>query len=225
MKKYFLLSVLLILFVSLACESSSSLPTVNVPLAIEQTLTAMPTPSQIPSLIPTETAIPTDLPITLTPTPTEVQSNFQETAQSTQDVDLILDVPGVLGKSVVEVENILGMTILVTPNDDNDDILAGGEYRDYMVGKYWIFLSFDTNGIARGFQVLDGLADENYFLNDWNKILPRFGLNVTVPPNEEAPAAIYWNNYEGLGVAIAASSTSGRPVWTVQIEDAQVFGR
>ena len=72
----------------------------------------------------------------------------------------------------------------ITPNDDSDDNLAGGEYRDYEIGNYVVFVSYASNGIARVFQVLEGLSDDGYF------------------------------------IAVVASSTSGKPVWTVQISEA-----
>jgi len=48
---------------------------------------------------------------------------------------------GILGKPVEEVEFILGQTVLITPNDDNDDNLIGGEYMDYEVGIYVVFVA------------------------------------------------------------------------------------
>ena len=48
---------------------------------------------------------------------------------------------GILGKPVEEVEFILGQTVLITPNDDNGDNLVGGEYMDYEVGIYVVFVA------------------------------------------------------------------------------------
>jgi hypothetical protein len=137
--------------------------------------------------------------------------------------EIIINVAEILNKTVAEVEAILGTATYVTPNDDNDDILAGGEYRDYEIGKYGFFVSFDRNGIAKGFQIMDGLSDEDYSLDDWGLLLPRFGLVIQSPPDESAPAALYWYDYQGYGIAVAAENMNGTPVWTVQIEDAGVF--
>jgi len=40
-----------------------------------------------------------------------------------------------------EVEFILGQTVLITPNDHNDGNLVGGEFRDYEVGSYVVFVA------------------------------------------------------------------------------------
>jgi hypothetical protein len=140
-----------------------------------------------------------------------------------KDVNLIIDVKNLLGKNIPEVENILGGTIEINPITDSNDILAGGEYRDYYIGKYLVFLTFDKDGIARGFQVLEGLRDENYSINDWEELLLRFGLDVTSVADKTAPAAKYWYDYDGFGIAIVASSSSGAPVWTVQVMEAEYF--
>ncbi len=132
----------------------------------------------------------------------------------------IIDVTSILGKSVSEVESILGETTERNPITDPGDKLSGGEYRDYRIDKYDVFIAYDSNRIARVFQVLDGLSDENFSTSDWNIILLRFGMNVTMEPSREAPAAVYWDNYRGYFIAVAASSSRGYPVWTVQIAQA-----
>ena len=127
---------------------------------------------------------------------------------------------GILGKPVEEVEFILGQTVLITPNDDNDDNLIGGEYMDYEVGIYVVFVAQDSNGIARVFQVLDGLSDENFSITEWDLILPKFGIFLSSTPEREALAAVYWDNYDDYFIAVVASKTSGEPVWTVQMSEA-----
>lgn len=118
----------------------------------------MATEKEQPQLqeINTEEPDPTSIPIptnTLEPTPTEQPS---QTLEPSPTVEPLVDVFGILGKPVEEVEVILGQTVLITPNDDNDDNLAGGEFRDYEVGNYVVFVAYDSYGIARVFQVLDG---------------------------------------------------------------------
>jgi hypothetical protein len=142
------------------------------------------------------------------------------TIASSPTIEPLIDVFSIIGKPVEEVESILGPTVLITPNDDNDDVYAGGEYRDYELGSYDVFVTYDKNGISRVFQVLDGLSDENYSLTEWDQILPKFGVFLTSQPDREAPAAFYWDNYAGYNIAVIALGTSGQPVWTVQISDA-----
>ena len=155
-------------------------------------------PSQTPTPVPTET-----------PTPVS---------------NLILSVPMILGRSVSQVEAIAGSPFDIVPFDSDTPELEGGASRYYDIGKYSVFVDFDRNGVARGFQVWDGLDGDRYSLNEWRTLLPRFGLAVTTPPDRVAGAAMYWNDYQGYKITIAASSSSGRPVWTVQIWDADFFG-
>jgi hypothetical protein len=48
---------------------------------------------------------------------------------------------------------------------------------------------------------------------------PKIWLFLRSPPEREALAAVYWDNYDGYFIAVVASSTSGEPVWTVQISE------
>ena len=181
-------------------SSTSDSNITNTPLPTEiaiNTFTLTPKTSELP---PTDE--PTNTPLPSTATPTAIES--------------LVDVYSILGKPVNEVEAILGSTILITPNDDNDDNLSGGEYRDYEIGKYSVFVAYDKNGIARVFQVMDGLSDENYSLTQWEQILPQFGVYINTPPERTAPLAVYWDNYNGYFIAVA-----GDPVWTVQIAEAE----
>ncbi|MBT3313357.1 MAG: hypothetical protein HN390_01970 [Anaerolineae bacterium] len=198
----------------------------SVPVAI--LIPSTPTPetsttpvAQIETSPPiTQTETPIEIPLSATNTPEPTYAPPPSTATATEIISL-LDVFNILGKPVNEVEAIVGSTILVTPNDDNDDNLSGGEYRDYIIGEYSVFVVYDKNGIARVFQVLDGLSDENYSIDEWNLILPKFGVFLSSAPEREAPAAVYWDNYDGYFIAVVASGASGSPVWTVQIAEAE----
>jgi hypothetical protein len=226
MKRIFIL--IFAVFIFMACtQSPTPLPPDAVDTAIAQTIAAWTTeaPASTKPPIPTNTALPTLI------SPGQTDDNAlppDATAYATfatSNTNVIIDVTTILGKPISQVEEITGKTVLITPNDDHDDVLAGGEYRDYEIGKYYVFLSLDEDGIARGFQVMDGLSSENYSLNDWKTLLPRFGLNVTAPPDQEAPAALYWYNFDGYGIGLASNNISGKPVWTVQIEDSNIFRR
>ena len=197
-------------------------------LASSNTDTPIPTSTQTHTSTPILSLSPT---VTLTPFPTQKEQPSQtpepspmvepsSTIEPSPTIKPLVDVLGILGKSVNEVEGILGSSVWITPNDDFDDNLAGGEYRDYEIGGYVVFVAYDSNGIARVFQILEGLSDENYSIMDWDQILPKFGVLPGSPPDREAQAAVYWDNYDGYFIAVVASSTSGKPVWTVQISEA-----
>lgn len=185
---------------AISCLCTSSTPKTNNDDSVEAE----------PSSTFTETEQNIESPTT---TPTKLQ---QPTATITATIEPVIDVFGILGKPVNEVENIVGQTILITLNDDADDDLAGGEYRDYVIGDYDCFVVYDKYGIARVFQVLDGLVDENYSLSKWGVILPQFGVYISSSPDRTAPLAIYWDNYNGYFIGVI-----GDPVWTVQIAEAE----
>lgn len=172
-------------------------PTSTKTSTIEPTITSTQTPT--PS--PTKTKKPTN---TIEPSPTK---------------EPIVDVFQILGMKRIDVEGLLGPTVLITPINDPGDPLVGGEYRDYEIDDLVIFIVFDKNGIARIFQVWEGLTEKNYSINDWDAILPQFGVNLNVGPSRSAPAALHWDNYHGYYIGVIASSSSGKPVWTIQISE------
>lgn len=152
-------------------------------------------------------------------TPPWVHTATPHPTDTALSIPLTINVPGLLGNTVSEVEIILGSAMEVDPINDGN--LVGGEYRDYQIDNYYVFIGYDETGIARMFQVLEGLSSMNYSTSQWAMILPIFGVNNTTSPDQTAPAAVYWDNYNGLFIAIMATSSSGKPVWTVQIAQIQ----
>ena len=74
--------------------------------------------------------------------------------------ELILDVPAIMGKSVAQIEGVLGKSIETLPIrvGNADELPDGGESRTYRLGQYAFYLFFDRNGMARGFQLTEGLS-------------------------------------------------------------------
>ena len=214
MKAKISLGVTLITLILLACVCiSSSDIGIDTPEAFEleqPQIQATATEEPEATSIPTVTA-------TLEPTPTEKPS---QTSEPSPTIEPLVDVFSTLGKSADEVDSIIGTTVLITPIEDAGDDFAGGEFRDYELGSIVVFVTYDSSGISRVFQVLYGLSDENYSLGDWNLILPKFGVNPMSPPDRKFPAAIYWDNYDGYDIVLIASNTSGKPVWSVKISEA-----
>ncbi len=214
-----------------AATSSPTILFTEMPVAVTVLQTQRPiVPTTVPTIFASSQTVLSLISQTPTETPTITSSisstntpNITSTRTITNTIapsptkDCLVDVPSLLGKDVFQVEQILGPTILITPNDDYDDHTGGGEYRDYQIGDYLTFISFDKSGIARIFTVLDGLEQEGYSLNQWQEILPRFGVNIGSFPDKQEPAAFYWTNYQGLFIGMAADGTSGFPVWTVKI--------
>ena len=206
MKPVFLIFVFLLGSVLPVCCCCSTIPF----------MTANPT-SNMNRTIPWT---PTPPPSRSTPIPTRLSPPTEASSDTSPAINAVVNVPGILGKTVTEIETTLGSTIKVNPINDPNDSLSGGEYRDYIIGRYLVFIGYDQYGIARMFQVLEGLESSDYSIREWNQILPIFGVDITTPPSRTAPAAVYWDNYNGLFIAVAASSTTGSPVWTVQIAQA-----
>jgi uncharacterized protein YraI len=150
---------------------------------------------------------------TITITPTRAPTDTPKPTNTSTPVHVIVNVPALLGKTVYEVEKVLGSTSEVNSITDPFDPLYGGEYRDYYIGDLWTFLGFDSNDISRVFVVLGGLESLNNSPSQWAKILPQFGVYNAPEPDRTAPMAVYWDNYNGLFIAIV-----GNPVYTVQID-------
>jgi len=197
-------------------EISDSSFTPSPIISIKTTFTSTspsPTHTYIILLTPSVTTTRSPSP-TLSRTPTKTPTR---TIQITSTTSPLVDVPSLLGKSVSEVESIIGKTILITPNDDYDDSTAGGEYRDYYIGDYLVFISYDKYGISRIFTVLEGLESENYSLQDWNILLPKFGIYINSEPDLKSQTLFSWDNQNELYIGIASISSKGYPVWTVKI--------
>lgn len=192
------------------------------PVAAQTAIVATPKPTAAPVATstpkPTATSKPTDTPKpTNTPKPTDTPRP-PTVSKPTSAVELVLDVPGILGKSVTEVEKSLGKSTEILPMrvGDAEELPEGGESRTYHHGKYTSYVFFNRDGVARGFQVIEGLTEESYSLDQWGVLLTRFGFAVYKLPDVEAPAARRWNNFNGYKISIFANKTNG-PVWSVQI--------
>lgn len=167
--------------------------------------------SNTPTPKPSSTARPTDLPqrtATFKPTSTPRPTELTET---------IVDVPAILGKPVADVEKSVGKSIEILPLKVGDslELPDGGEARLYRRGEYAFYMYYDRNGIAKGFQLTEGLGG-NYALDRWGVLLMRFGFSISRLPDVEAPATRRWNNFNGYKIEIVASRIDG-PVWTVKI--------
>jgi hypothetical protein len=119
----------------------------------------------------------------------------------------ISDVERTLGKSTETYEVLIG---------DAEELPDGGESRTYKSGRYEIWITVDKKGIAKGVQVVDGLLDDSYSLDQWPVLLNRLGISVSRAPDVTAPAARRWTNYLGYAIWVAAAK-SGGTVWSVRI--------
>jgi len=165
----------------------------------------------------TPTIISTDTPaasIDVTPTETSLHPTTIPTISS----ELIVESMKIIDANVQQVEGLLGNPIetFALGVDDVEEVPDGGEARTYQVGKYTIRVNYDQNSIAKGLQVIDGLFEDAYSLDQSGVILTRFEIDLVGQPDIEAPLERQWTNINGYTIVIAVDTIDGH-VWTVRI--------
>lgn len=160
---------------------------------------AIPTETTAAEVVPTETSLP-------------------PTALPTVNSEIIVETAKIIDAPVQQVESMLGSSTetLSLGIGEAEEVPDGGESRTYQVGKYTIWVTYDKKGIAKGLQIIDGLLDDGYSLDQWGIILTRIGVDFVGLPDIEAPAARRWTNAYGYAIMIAAEKIDGN-VWTVRI--------
>jgi len=212
----------------LAVASSSSLaftPTPTIVMAAPEA-TALPSPTKtLAVLSPTETqgAISTPLHETSTPVPSLTvtphgTSTPTPTQTPTENLSLIVDTSKVIGAPVSRVEQMLGRPLEVASFGIGEiaEVPDGGEMRTYQVGKYTLWVAFDKQGKARGVQIIEGLSEDGYSLEQWPIVLERMGVGYVGAPDVKAPAGVRWTNAYGYTIWIATNKIGG-DIWTVRI--------
>lgn len=173
-------------------------------------------PTAVPTLAPTlvPTALPTLAP-TAAPTPVPAAAAPASTAVPAAGASyIIVDTSQVLASSIAGVDQMLGAPFdgFTWYPGDVEQLPAGGSERDYQVGKYQVYVLFDTAGRARGVTVQVGLSSNGYRLDKWPLILSRFGVGYTSSPDIIAPRGLHWLYANGYDIQI-----SGQPVDSFQI--------
>ncbi|NPA72009.1 MAG: restriction endonuclease [Gammaproteobacteria bacterium] len=175
------------------------------------------------TLVPTieQKTIPTATPkeiVTSVPPLSTTSSHSIPTEIPMKSLSRIVDVTEIIGSYIVQVESMLGQAIETMPfgSGEIDEIPSGGEIRTYRVGKYVLWIIYDNNGIARGIQIIEGLKEDNYSLEQWPLVLERMGIKDIETPDVEAPAAVRWRNAHGYAITITTNKIGG-VIWTVQI--------
>ena len=223
----------------LAVASSSSLaftPTPTITVTATPEATALPSPTKtLAVLSPTETQGATSTPLhetstpvpslTVTPhgTPTSTSTSTSTstptpTQTPTENLSLIVDTAKIIGAPVSRVEQMLGRPLEVDSFGIGEiaEVPDGGEMRTYQVGKYTLWVAFDKQGKARGVQVIEGLSEDGYSLEQWPIVLERMGVGYVGAPDVEAPAGVRWTNAYGYTIWIATNKIGG-DIWTVRI--------
>ena len=146
------------------------------------------------------------------------QSQSSRSPFSSESDLIIIDAAAVIGSTLFQLEKHLGNPTEVVPLGIGaaEEVHDGGESRTYKIEKYSISVTYDKSGVAKGLQIIDGLLENGYSLEQWPLILSTLGMTVISSPDVEAPAARRWNNYIGYGIMIAANQLYG-DVWTVRV--------
>jgi hypothetical protein len=184
-------------------------------------ITSTPITQSKPSVTPTETAeysivVPTETVEYTTVVPTK--EKLSPTPTPTIENGLIFESAKIIDSPIKQVEKLLGKPheSLSLRINDAEEVPDGGEARSYLLGKYTVWVNYDKKGIAKGFQIDDGLLSDNYSLDQWGILLTRIGFGPVGLPDVEAPAARRWNDVNGYFIMIAANKIDG-PVWTIRV--------
>lgn len=158
--------------------------------------------------------------VALSETPYSVSTNtpLPLVAQPTVNSEIIIETAKIIDATTQQVEEMLGSSTETLPIDISqvEEVPDGGETRTYVIGKYTIWINYNKQGIAKGLQIIDGLLEDGYSLDQWSIILSRIGVGFVGFPDIEAPAARRWTNANGYAIMIAANKIDGN-VWTVRI--------
>lgn len=192
---------------------SPSTPTPKIENTSVVEVVSTPTIEVVSSPIVAETAIPTDIP-QVAPSETPLPP----TALPTVNSEIIVETAKIIDAPVQQVESMLGSSTetMSLGIGEVEEVPDGGETRTYQIGKYTIWVNYDKQGVAKGLQIIDGLQDDGYSLDQWSIILTRIGVDFVGLPDIEAPAARRWTNAYGYAIMIAADKIDGN-VWTVRI--------
>jgi hypothetical protein len=140
-----------------------------------------------------------NLPSTSKPTPT--------------NAPVVLDVISLMGKSLDEIRSLYTVidTLYELPLNEPDRDYANIDYgEEYTDGKYDFTIFYDENYIVNQVDLTVpyyyspdlSQYEPSYKLSEWRAVMQMLNLNITYPPDETAPIAYVWKNYNGYRVRI-----------------------
>lgn len=140
-----------------------------------------------------------NLPRTPKPTPT--------------NVPVVLDVMSLMGKSLDEIQSLYTVIdpLYELPLNEPDREYANIDYGEgYTDGKYDFTIFYDENYIVNQVDLIVpyyyspdlSQYEPSYKLSEWRAVMQMLNLNITYPPDETAPIAYVWKNYNGYRVRI-----------------------
>jgi hypothetical protein len=142
---------------------------------------------------------------------------------SSPSYPLIIDASSVIDYPISDIEKKLGQPISVDAIGIGElsEIPDGGQTRIYRPDKHAFYVNIDKRGIALGLQVVGGLVEYKYGLDDWPIIFSRIGVIVGDKPDVIAQQARRWTDYLGYELWITTDKIDGY-VWTVKIHKLRI---
>jgi len=153
-------------------------------------------------------------------------------ATASQQGDLIVDVPSILGKGVAQVEEILGEPVEAWRAGEPGSPLPGsegGEWRVYRQGQYLIDAVYDGGGVMRKFMLgasYEHLHEEGYRLDSSAlRLLDRLGMTAHLPQPEPdrqvggpgSAQAWHWYDADGYVIIMMVHPDTSYRVYLVEI--------
>lgn len=123
---------------------------------------------------------------------------------------MILNIAEIIDESLENIESRFGTATIIQPRGigGSEDIPHGGETREYQFGRYTLAMNFDKQHIARGI-VIEGWTESGYRIDQWPVVLAELGMTVLMKPDNLAPAAAIWRNYQGYGILVGLNKSYG----------------
>ena len=129
------------------------------------------------------------------------------------NIPVVIDAISLMGKSLDEIRLLYKVTDplydlpLSEPDRDYANIDYGEEYTD---GKYKFTIFYDKNFMANQVDLTvpyyispdQKVFEPSYKLSEWSAVMQMLNLGITYPPDETAPIAYVWRNYNGYRVRI-----------------------
>jgi len=128
-------------------------------------------------------------------------------------VPVVLDALSLMGKSLTEMRSRYKVTepLYDLPLSEPDRDYANIDYgEDYTDGKYDFTFFYDENFIVNQVDLTvpyyispdQKHFEPSYKLSEWRAVMQMLNLDITYSPDETAPIAYVWRNYNGYRVRI-----------------------
>lgn len=135
---------------------------------------------------------------------------------STNDM---IDVPGILGFPVSVVNQKYGNSLNTKYLEpaEIEYLPGGGLCKTYHKDAYTFWVFYESGGKSIGFQIIDGLAQKQYRMDDWPVILSSLNLQTSERADFDGQSIKRWNNVNGFKITLSRDPLSDEYVWSVQV--------